>query len=239
MRQIILDTETTGLHPNDGHRLVEIGCIELVNRKITGQRFHAYLNPERDSDPDALKVHGLESDFLSEQPLFAQVAQELLAFVKDSEVLIHNAPFDVAFLDAELAREGLRPFKSHVEKVLDTLAMAKAQFPGKRNSLDALCQRFGIDNSQRTLHGALLDAELLADVYLALTRGQNSLDMDSHSAQKNVVHIANIQAPLAVIDLPIITATDEENSSHRLIIEDIAKSTGKAAVWHNVASLGS
>jgi DNA polymerase III subunit epsilon len=233
MRQIILDTETTGLHPNDGHRLVEIGCIELVNRKITGQRFHTYLNPERDSDPDALKVHGLESDFLNEQPLFSQVAEELLEFVKDSEVLIHNAPFDIAFLDAELARVKRKNFKFHVAQVLDTLAMAKAQFPGKRNSLDALCQRFGIDNSQRTLHGALLDAELLADVYLAMTRGQNSLDMDAVSAQKIVSHLKPHKVPAAAIDLIVISASDEEVAAHQTILGDMSKSAGKPTVWAN------
>jgi DNA polymerase III subunit epsilon len=180
-RQVILDTETTGLHPDEGHRIIEIGCVEIVNRRITGNRFHCYLNPERASDADALKVHGLDDDFLSDQPLFEAVAQQLLDFVREAQIIIHNAPFDVGFLDAELRRVGLPPFPQHVEEVIDSLALAKSQFPGKRNSLDALCQRFAIDNSHRTLHGALLDAELLADVYLALTRGQDSLVIDLRS----------------------------------------------------------
>jgi DNA polymerase III subunit epsilon len=222
MRQIILDTETTGLHPNDGHRIVEIGCIELVNRKVTGQRFHSYFNPERASDPDALKVHGLEEEFLNEQPLFGHVLVELLEFVKDAEILIHNAPFDVAFLNAELAKENYPPFAKHVSNIVDTLAMAKAEFPGKRNSLDALCQRFGINNSQRTLHGALLDAELLADVYLALTRGQESLVMES-AAPKAAAAQSQVDIASLVAKLPVWRASEGERAAHEEIMASFSK----------------
>ena len=164
MRQIFLDTETTGLSAEGGDRVIEIGCVELFNRKLTGNNLHFYLNPERDSHEDALKVHGISNDFLRDKPKFAQVAQEVLEYLRGAEIIIHNAAFDVGFLNKELERVGEAAFTTHVSSVIDTLVMAKQMFPGKRNSLDALCDRLGVDNSGRTLHGALLDAELLADV---------------------------------------------------------------------------
>ncbi len=171
MRQIILDTETTGLNAKSGDRIIEVGCVEMVNRRLTGNNFHYYLNPERDSDPGALAVHGLTTEFLSDKPKFAEIVNELCEFVRDAEIIIHNAPFDIGFLDAELERSGRPKFADHVHSVTDTLVRAKELFPGKRNSLDALCERYGVSNAHRTLHGALLDSELLAEVYLAMTRG--------------------------------------------------------------------
>jgi len=180
MRQIVLDTETTGLNPRSGDRIIEIGCVELVNRRLTGNNFHYYINPERDSDPGALAVHGLTSEFLSDKPKFAEIARALCDYLRDAEIIIHNAPFDVGFLDAEFEKLGLPQFEQHVRSVTDTLLQAKELHPGKRNSLDALCERYGVSNAHRTLHGALLDSELLAEVYLAMTRGQDSLGMDLH-----------------------------------------------------------
>jgi DNA polymerase III subunit epsilon len=237
MRQVILDTETTGLHPDEGHRIIEIGCVEIINRRLTGNRFHCYLNPERASDPDALKVHGLDDDFLRDQPLFASVAAQLLDFVRDAQIIIHNAPFDVGFLDAELKRVELPAFAEHVDEVIDSLAMAKSQFPGKRNSLDALCQRFAIDNSHRTLHGALLDAELLADVYLALTRGQDSLviDLAAASTVAGAVAVSGSSALAAVSRmLPVVLASNDELAEHARTLAAIAKDSGGKRVWPEV-----
>jgi DNA polymerase-3 subunit epsilon len=234
IRQVILDTETTGLHPDEGHRIIEIGCVEIINRRLTGNRFHCYLNPERASDADALKVHGLDDDFLRDQPLFAAVVQQLLDFVHDAQIIIHNAPFDVGFLDAELKRIGLPAFCEHVHEVIDSLAMAKSQFPGKRNSLDALCQRFAIDNSHRTLHGALLDAELLADVYLALTRGQDSLVIDLAAASPlagGAAASACSTLAEAMHSLPVVLATPEELAEHARTLAAIAQDSGGKLVW--------
>ncbi len=178
MRQVVLDTETTGLEAKEGHRIIEIGCIEIVGRRVTERRFHQYVNPERDSDEGALAVHGLTRHFLEDKPKFAEVVDDLLAFVKDAEVIIHNAAFDVEFLDAELGRLGRGRFADHCGKITDSLLLAREQNPGKRNSLDALCERHGVSNTHRTLHGALLDAGLLAEVFLAMTRGQDSLVID-------------------------------------------------------------
>ena len=174
-RQVILDTETTGLYADGGDRIVELGCIEMVNRRLSGRTLHHYLNPQRPSHPEALKVHGLTEEFLADKPVFATVADEFLQFIEGAELLIHNASFDTAFLDAELARLGKPRVGKHASAVRDTLAMAREMFPGKANSLDALCKRFEVDNSNRALHGALLDASLLAEVYLRMTRGQDSL----------------------------------------------------------------
>ncbi|MCO5118000.1 MAG: DNA polymerase III subunit epsilon, partial [Burkholderiaceae bacterium] len=177
-RQIVLDTETTGLSAESGDRIIEIGCVELMARKLTGNNLHFYVNPERDSHEDALKVHGISNEFLRDKPKFAEVADDILRYLEGAELIIHNAAFDVGFLDKELERLGRPQLASFVDKVTDTLAMAKELYPGKRNSLDALCDRLGVDNSGRTLHGALLDAELLADVYINLTRGQEALLID-------------------------------------------------------------
>ena len=174
MRQIVLDTETTGLSAETGDRIIEIGCVELVNRKLTGRTFHHYLNPRREIHEDAIKVHGITNDFLSDKPEFEVIADDLLAFIDGAEIIIHNAPFDVGFLNTELSRVGRQPLKQHVSQVLDTLVMAKELYPGKRNSLDALCERLGVNHSARTYHGALLDAELLADVDRKSTRLNSS-----------------------------------------------------------------
>lgn len=182
MRQIFLDTETTGLSPESGDRIIEIGCIEMVHRRITGETLHFYLNPERPNHPDAVKIHGLTDEFLADKPLFASVADELLEFVAGAEIIIHNASFDVGFLNEELRRLGRPKFTGFVEKVSDSLLMAREMFPGKANSLDALCKRLEVDNTNRTLHGALLDAGLLAEVYIRMTRGQNSLVIDDADA---------------------------------------------------------
>lgn len=178
MKQIFLDTETTGLYPDQGHRIIEIAAIETINRQLTGNHFHQYINPEREIDPAAQEVHGITLDFLQDKPLFESIAADFIEFVKDSELIIHNAPFDVGFLNSELGRFGLQPLEEVCGKITDTLKMAKDARPGQRNNLDALCRHFEIDNSRRTLHGALLDAELLAEVYMALTRGQDSLMID-------------------------------------------------------------
>ena len=188
MRQVVLDTETTGLSAQDGDRILEIGCVELVQRRPTGHHLHLYINPERDSHPDALKVHGITSEFLSDKPKFADVAETLLAYLAGAEIIIHNAPFDVGFLDRELERLGRGPLSTHVQGVIDSLMLAKEQYPGKRNSLDALCDRLEVDNSGRTLHGALLDAELLAEVYIRLTRGQEALYGEQESASTAVAN---------------------------------------------------
>ncbi|MFT5133651.1 MAG: DNA polymerase-3 subunit epsilon, partial [Gammaproteobacteria bacterium] len=179
MRQIILDTETTGLEPKQGHRIIEIGCVEIVNRRKTEALFHQYLNPQREIEDGAFDVHGLSNEFLADKPLFAEIAQELIDFIRDSEVIIHNAPFDIAFIDAELKRMGKQWGKmENYCRVLDTLTMARQLHPGQKNSLDALCSRYEIDNSQRDLHGALLDAQILLEVYLAMTGGQTNLSLD-------------------------------------------------------------
>lgn len=237
MRQIVLDTETTGLSAADGDRIIEVGCVELFNRKLTGRNLHFYVNPERDSHPDALKVHGLTTEFLSDKPLFAHIADELLEYVRDAELIIHNAPFDVGFLDAELKRLKKPGLRDHVGNIVDTLVMAKDQFPGKRNSLDALCDRLSVDNSGRTLHGALLDAELLADVYIALTRGQDSLSIDALMLQEGEgVALGVANSALAELTLPVIAATDSELAAHEELLADMAKATKSPIVWRAIMS---
>jgi DNA polymerase III subunit epsilon len=232
MRQILLDTETTGLYANGGDRVIEIGCVELVNRRLTGNHFHYYLNPGRDSHEEALKVHGITTEFLADKPKFAMVVDELLAYVKDAEVIIHNAAFDLGFLDTELKLLGLPVFKEHVASVTDTLAMAKEMFPGKRNSLDALCDRLGVDNSGRTLHGALLDAELLADVYINLTRGQDALLIDSHASGDQVAHAQ--RADLSGLDLPVIAPTAAELGAHEGVLSQLDKASGGKTLWRKL-----
>lgn len=233
MRQIFLDTETTGLSADGGDRVVEIGCVELLNRKLTGNNKHIYLNPGRDSHEEALKVHGLTSEFLRDKPKFEAVADDLLEYLQDAEIIIHNAPFDVGFLNQELALIGRPRFKELVLSVTDTLVMAKEMFPGKRNSLDALCARLGVDNSGRTLHGALLDAELLADVYINLTRGQEVLLMDVGSAQRAAANTVKID--LASIRLPVLTANDQETAAHDDVLAQIDKASANTTVWRKSA----
>jgi DNA polymerase-3 subunit epsilon len=231
MRQIVLDTETTGLSADSGDRIIEIGCVELVGRKLTGSNKHFYLNPGRDSHEDALKVHGISNEFLKDKPKFAAVADELLDYLQGAEVIIHNAPFDVSFLNKELELIGREPLRHWVAKVTDSLMMAKEMFPGKRNSLNALCDRLEVDNSGRTLHGALLDAELLADVYINLTRGQNSLVMDIGGP----VHSGD-DAPmidLRLFDLQVLSANDEEIDEHEKVLLTLDKSSQGKTVWRS------
>jgi DNA polymerase-3 subunit epsilon len=232
MRHVILDTETTGLDPAQGDRLVEIGCIEMVGRRLTGRTLHHYVNPERRNSVDALRVHGLTDDFLATKPLFAHVAEELLAFIGGAHVIIHNAAFDIAFLDAELRRLGHPPFASHVDGVIDTLAMARDQYPGKANSLDALCRRLEVDNTGRTLHGALLDASLLAEVYIRMTRGQESLVIDAgqaHDAERGHDDIAPVD--LSAFQLPVLLAGADALAAHEGILAELDKSSGGKTLW--------
>ena len=229
MRQVFLDTETTGLSPESGDRIIEIGCVELVNRKPTGRRLHFYLNPGRDSHEEALKVHGIGNEFLRDKPVFAAVADELLAYVAGAEIIIHNAAFDLGFLNQELALIGRQQFRQFVGSVTDTLAMAKEMFPGKRNSLDALCDRLGVDNSGRTLHGALLDAELLADVYINLTRGQEALLIDAGHAQADDGLAP--QLDLSTFDLPVLLANAQEIEAHADVLRQLDKASGGKTVW--------
>ena len=229
MRQIFLDTETTGFDPDQGDRLVEIGCVEMINRKLTGNHLHFYVNPERDMPEEAFKVHGLSADFLRDKPKFGEIAEAVLAFVADAEIIIHNAPFDLRFLNSELAMVKRPKFKDFVASVLDTLVMAKEMFPGKRNGLDALCDRLEVDNSGRTLHGALLDAELLADVYINMTRGQNALMMDNHSPQETGV--VTVKIDLSNLELPVLNASSQELLTHDDAMAQINKACGGKAVW--------
>ena len=229
MRQIVLDTETTGLSAEGGDRIIEIGCVELLARKLTGNNKHFYLNPERDSHEDALKVHGISNEFLRDKPRFAAVADELMEYLAGAEVIIHNAAFDVAFLNKELELAGKPAFTRCVGQVTDTLAMAKEMYPGKRNSLDALCDRLGVDNSGRTLHGALLDAELLADVYINLTRGQDALliDMADNGAIGGIV----TRVDLTAFTLPVLLASKEEAAAHEEVLKQLDKASGGKTLW--------
>ena len=227
MRQIILDTETTGLNPSTGDRIIEIGCLEMVDRRLTGRQLHHYINPERDIDPGAVAVHGLTVEFLSDKPVFASIADEIVSFVKDAEVIIHNAPFDLGFLDMEFKRLKLGTFESHIAKVTDTLKEAREIFPGKRNSLDALCERFEISNEHRTLHGALLDAELLAEVYLAMTRGQDGLGIDLDQLEA----IPELKRQPLPKDLKVRRASKTEEATHREYLAAIEKAAKKPPIW--------
>jgi DNA polymerase-3 subunit epsilon len=234
MRQIFLDTETTGLYSEQGDRVIEIGCVEMFNRKLTGNNLHFYLNPGRDSHEEALKIHGLTTEFLRDKPNFETVADEFLAYVQGTEIIIHNASFDIGFLNVELKRAGKLPFKEHVASVIDTLVMAKEMFPGKRNNLDALCDRLEVDNSGRTLHGALLDAELLADVYINMTRGQDALVMDSVEQQEQGgLQVEHME--LHGIDLPVLFANQQELAAHSDVIQQINKASGGKALWREAA----
>ncbi|QDC44123.1 DNA polymerase III subunit epsilon [Methylophilus medardicus] len=220
MRQIFLDTETTGLYPDQGHRIIEIAAVEIFNRRATQRHFHVYINPEREIDPGAQEVHGISLEFLQDKPLFANVAEDFIAFIRGAELIIHNAPFDLGFLNMELAKLNQDKLETHVSGIIDTLKMAKEMRPGQRNNLDALCRHFGIDNSQRTLHGALLDAELLAEVYIAMTRGQESLLMELSSPETQTT-----QTQLAVdfSALKVLAADAEELSAHAQYIASLAK----------------
>jgi DNA polymerase III subunit epsilon len=229
MRQIVLDTETTGLSAEMGDRIIELGCVELVNRKLTGNNLHFYFNPGRDSHEDALKVHGISNEFLRDKPRFEERVEDILAYLEGAEIIIHNAPFDLAFLNKELERLGKPPFKNFVSSVIDSLAMAKELFPGKRNGLDALCDRLEVDNSSRTLHGALLDAELLADVYINMTRGQEALLIEAAEAVSAIGAMARID--LIDFDLPVVRASEQELAAHEEILSQLDKSSGGMTVW--------
>jgi len=235
MRQIVLDTETTGFNPRTGDRIVEVGCVEIFNRKLTGNNFHRYINPERDSDEGALAVHGLTTEFLSDKPKFHEIAEELRAFVAGAEIIIHNAPFDIGFLNHEFERAGLPPFVKHCGTVIDTLVQAKELHPGKRNSLDALCDRYGISNAHRKLHGALLDSELLADVYLAMTRGQNSLTMDVEVEAAGGGTLVEA-GPLG--EILIVAPSADELAAHDEVLAALDKGVKGECVWRKYSLEG-
>jgi len=234
MRRIVLDTETTGLEPAEGHRIIEVACLELSGRRATGRHFHRFVNPERAVDFGATQVHGLTAEDLADKPKFADIADEFLEFVEGCELLIHNAPFDVAFLNAELARIG-RPKVESVCTVADTLAMARDMHPGKKNSLDALCERYSVDHSRRTLHGALLDAQLLADVWVAMTRGQETLDimLGGSPAAAVAAHLSPVQVLLRVV-----RASDAERAEHAAMCQRIERESKGQCLWLRLAAAG-
>lgn len=240
MRQIILDTETTGLNPETGDRLVEVGCVEIVDRRLSGRSLHRYINPERQSSEEAVKVHGLTDAFLADKPKFAEIADELIDFIRDAEVIIHNAAFDIGFIDAELRRLGKPGLRHYAANVLDTLMMAREMYPGKANSLDALCRRLEVDNSGRSVHGALLDAGLLAEVYIRMTRGQHALVITEEEGQKDQPAVveaeeyANID--LSQFTLPVIFATDVELEAHSRMLIELEKNSGGKLLWRNPVS---
>nr|WP_324260065.1 DNA polymerase III subunit epsilon [Cellvibrio fontiphilus] len=234
MRQIVLDTETTGLETSQGHRIIEIGCVELFNRRLTGRHYHQYINPEREVDAGAQAVHGISNAMLADKPVFARIADDFLSFVGDAELVIHNAAFDIGFIDYELnlLRPGFGSIKARCN-VVDTLLMARAKHPGQKNNLDALCKRYGVDNSQRDLHGALLDAEILADVYLLMTGGQTALSLGGNQSKEQggedhnqIRRLSPTRAPL-----PIISATTDELDLHQQKLAAIAKASGDNCVW--------
>jgi DNA polymerase-3 subunit epsilon len=229
MRQIVLDTETTGIDPNDGHRIIEIGCVEVVERELTGRNYHVYINPEREVEAEAITVHGITNEFLADKPKFAEIADEFFEFIKGAELVIHNAAFDVGFMDSEFAR--LKPVRKTADHcgIVDTLAIARAKHPGQKNNLDALCKRYGVDNSNRDLHGALLDAEILADVYLLMTGGQTALSLDSGTGDDGssggLRRVSAERRPLAVV-----RASDEEAEAHEAFMVMMEKQAGET-VW--------
>jgi DNA polymerase III subunit epsilon len=229
MRQIFFDTETTGLSPEAGDRIIEVGCIEMENRRLTGRNLHFYLNPERPNHEEAVKIHGLTDEFLADKPLFAAVADELLAYLAGAEIIIHNASFDVGFLNAELKRLNRPKFEGMVACITDSLHMAREMFPGKANSLNALCKRLEVDNSGRDLHGALLDAGLLAEVYIRMTRGQDSLVIDAGESQAGGVELAAVD--FSRFDLPVIAADEGECAAHAAVLADLDKASRGKTVW--------
>lgn len=232
MRQIVLDTETTGLDPNKGHRIIEIGCVELIDRKRTGNELHQYLKPDRKIDAGAIEVHGITNEFLQDKPVFSDIADDFLAYIKGAQLVIHNAPFDVGFINAELKLTGrdLGNTDTYCE-VIDSLVMARRMRPGQKNSLDALCRHFNIDNSQRELHGALLDAELLAEVYLALTGGQSALFQDNEPGKQGVADKIVRQLDKNRSALPVIKANEEERLQHEVWLDDLDTKTEGKCLW--------
>ena len=231
MRQIVLDTETTGLELSEGHRIIEIGCVELLHRRPSGRTWQRYLRPEREVEAGALAVHGITNEFLASQPRFAEIAVEFLEFIAGSELVIHNAPFDVGFLDAELARTEKGGTIAEHCTVLDTLTLARSMHPGQRNSLDALCKRYSVDNSRRDLHGALLDARILADVYLAMTGGQAALSLHSEPAAAGPAREASRRSARGETRIPVIPASAEELAEHEKLLESIERTTGEPALF--------
>ncbi|MGD8484333.1 MAG: DNA polymerase III subunit epsilon [Thioalkalispiraceae bacterium] len=233
MRQIVLDTETTGLEPTQGHRIIEIGCVELINRRMTDNRFHMYLNPDREIDQGAIDVHGITNEFLADKPRFEEIVDDFLNFVRGAELVIHNAPFDVGFLNHELGKISGKHKVDDICTVLDTLVLARKMHPGQKNSLDALCKRYEIDNAHRELHGALLDAEILADVYLAMTGGQTRLSLegsqDSEDHEAEQIRRISSNRPA----LRVIRASDEELAAHESRLDAIDKAHGEACVWRS------
>jgi DNA polymerase-3 subunit epsilon len=236
IRQIFLDTETTGLSPEAGDRLIEIGCLEMINRRLTGRDLHLYVNPERPNSEDAFKVHGISDEFLADKPRFAEVAEELLAYLAGAELVIHNAPFDVGFIDAELARLNKGLLREHVARITDSLLMAREMFPGKSNSLDALCRRLEVDNTQRTLHGALLDAGLLAEVYVRMTRGQDSLVIEAGTTGAGPsATTAATAVDYTALALLAVEVSERERSAHEAVLADLDKASGGATLWRRLA----
>jgi len=236
MRQVVLDTETTGLEVEQQHRIIEIGCVELNNRRLTGRAFHRYLNPQRDIDEGALQVHGLTLEQLAKEPTFVEIHAEFLDFVRDAELVIHNAPFDIAFLNAELARlEGAAPRITELCTVLDTLALARQMHPGQRNNLDALCKRYSVDNSHREYHGALLDARILAEVYLAMTGGQAKLVLSAESGiAPSRARLDTPNRPGETVPIPVVAASEEEIVAHEHVLVLLDKASGGKTVWRGL-----
>ncbi len=245
-RQIILDTETTGLEPSEGHRVIEIGCVELINRRPSNNRYQQYINPGREIDAGAMEVHGITNEMLADKPSFADVVKDLLEFIQGAELIIHNAPFDIGFLNNELTLMANGKTPQRIEdfcSVVDTLKLARSMHPGQKNDLDSLCRRYSVDNSHRSLHGALLDAEILADVYLAMTGGQAVLFEDTHSHMKNAT-ASNVVAPSDIrrLDsnrpkLPVIPASAEELAAHRAWLEELDKKSGGQCAWKKLEGL--
>ncbi|MFL1453689.1 DNA polymerase III subunit epsilon [Marinobacter sp. GN3S48] len=236
MRQIVLDTETTGIDPSEGHRIIEIGCVEMVERQLTGRNYHVYINPEREVEAEAITVHGITNEFLADKPVFSEIADEFFEFIRGAELVIHNAAFDVGFMDSEFAR--LKPVRKTADHcgIVDSLAIARKKHPGQKNSLDALCKRYGVDNSNRELHGALLDAEILADVYLLLTGGQTALSLDAgtdnDSGTDGIRRLSAERKPLKVLK-----ASEDECAAHDQFMELLAKQAG-GTVWERMDNPG-
>ncbi|WP_290869035.1 DNA polymerase III subunit epsilon [Aquabacterium sp.] len=238
-RQIFLDTETTGLSPESGDRVIEIGCVEMVNRRLTGKHLHFYINPERPNHEDAVRIHGLTDEFLADKPVFATLVDQILDYCRGAEVIIHNAAFDIGFLNAELARCGKGKFTDHVDGVIDSLLMAREMFPGKSNSLDALCKRLEVDNTHRTLHGALMDAELLATVFINMTRGQDALlvDTDGDEGGEGGGTQELEAVDFSTFDLPVIEPSAEEAEAFEKALLDIDKASGGKSLWKSLEAV--
>jgi len=231
MRQIVLDTETTGLEPSQGHNIIEIGCVELVERKLTGKNYHRYIKPDREVDQEAIEVHGITNEFLEDKPKFISVMDEFIEFIRGADLVIHNAAFDVGFIDTELERNGYKERIADICTVTDTLLLAREKHPGQKNNLDALCRRYFIDNSHRELHGALLDSEILADVYLAMTGGQTALALDAHGDGEGGNLPGQIRRVEPGFDLQVIRPSDEEQAEHEKFIKMLDKKSGGNCLW--------